>query len=141
MKSRLSVYLDAELMEQLETFASRRSKSLSIVAVAAIAAYLSPDMAEREEAAVARRLDRLGRQIERLERDQGISVEMLALFVRFWLTATPQVPEAGQAAARTKGQERYGGFVEALGRRLASGKLFTREVSFDVPAGPSEADV
>jgi hypothetical protein len=63
------------------------------------------------------------------------------LFPLFWLTATPQVPESGQAAARAKGQERYAGFVEALGRRLAAGKLFTREVSFDVPADRSEADV
>jgi hypothetical protein len=141
VKSRLSVYLDPDLMEQLEAYAGRRRKSLSIVAVAAVAAYLSPDAAEREEAAITRRLDKLARQVERLERDQGISVEMLALFIRFWLTATPPVPEAGQPAARAKGQERYAGFVEALGRRLAAGKLFTREVSFDVPAGPSDAEV
>ena len=140
MKSRLSVYLDPDLLDALEAYAGRRGKSLSIVAVAAIAAYLSPDAAEREEAAITRRLDRLSRQAERLERDLGISVEMLALFVRFWLTATPQVPEAAQAAARAKGQERYAGFVEVLGRRLAAGKLFTREVSFDFPAGAQDDD-
>ncbi len=133
MKSRLSVYLDPDLFEALESYAGRRGKSLSIVAVAAVAAYLSPDTAEREEAALTRRLDRLSRQVERLERDLGISVEMLALFVRFWLTATPPVAESAQAAARAKGQERYVSFVEALGRRLATGKLFTREVSFEQP--------
>jgi hypothetical protein len=56
---------------------------------------------------------------------------MLALFVRQWLIATPTISEAGQAAARAKGAERYAAFVEALGRRMASGKLFSREVSFD----------
>jgi hypothetical protein len=132
--SRLSVYLDADLLEALEAYAGRRGKSKSIVAVAAIAAFLSPDAAEREEAAIARRLDRIARQVERLERDLGISVEMLALFVRFWLTATPPVPESAQAAARAKGRDRYEGFVEALGRRLAAGRAFTREISLDQPS-------
>jgi predicted transcriptional regulator len=132
--SRLSVYLDADLLEALEAYAGRRGKSKSIVAVAAIAAFLSPDAAEREEAAIARRLDRLARQVERLERDLGISVEMLALFVRFWLSATPPVPESAQAAARAKGRDRYEGFVEALGRRLAAGRAFTREISLDQPS-------
>ena len=35
------------------------------------------------EAAIARRLDQLGRRMARLERDVGIAVETLALFVRF----------------------------------------------------------
>jgi hypothetical protein len=128
----LSVYLEDDLHAALQDFAAKRGKSLSIVAVAAIASFLSPDAAERQEAVMTRRLDRLGRQFERIERDLGISVEMLALFVRFWLAATPAVPETAQAAARAKGQERYERFVEALGRRLAAGKLFTREVSLDV---------
>jgi hypothetical protein len=132
MTCQLSVYLDDELHMALADFAARRGKSLSLVAVAAIASYLSPDGPERQEAVLARRLDRLSRQLERLERDQGLSVEMFALFVRQWLIATPPVSEAGQAAARAKGAERYAGFVEALGRRMASGKLFSREVSLDV---------
>jgi len=134
MSYHLSVYLEDELHAALADFAARRSKSLSLVAAAAIASYLSPDTAERQEAALARRLDRLSRQLERLERDQGLGIEMFALFVRQWLIATPPVPESGQAAARAKGAERYATFVEVLGRRMASGKLFSREVSFDVPA-------
>jgi hypothetical protein len=133
----LSVYLEDDLHAALQDFAMRRGKSLSIVAAGAIASFLSPDAVERQEAVLTRRLDRLSRQCERVERDLGISVEMLALFVRFWLAATPPVPEAAQAAARAKGRERYEGFVEALGRRLAAGKLFTRETSLDL-AGSAE---
>lgn len=131
-KSRLSVYLEPELLRELEAFAHQRGKSKSLVAEAAIAAFLSPDAAERQEAAITRRLDQHTRASERLERNLGISIEMLALFVRFWLTTTPQVPDAQQVAARAKGQERYEGFVAALGRRLARGASFTREVSIDV---------
>jgi predicted transcriptional regulator len=144
-KTRLSVYLDPETDRALEAFADTRGKSKSLVAEAAIASFLSPDAAERQEAAIARRLDQQTRVAERLERNLGISIEMLALFVRFWLTTTPAVPEAGQAAAQAKGRERYEGFVAALGRRLAKGTSFTREVSMDLEAnfaaGGSKADI
>lgn len=132
-KSRLSVYLEPELLRELEVFAAQRAKSKSLVAEAAIASFLSPDAAERQEAAIARRLDQHTRGVERLERNLGIAIEMLALFVRFWLTTTPAVPDAAQSAARAKGQERYAGFVAALGRRLAKGVSFSREVSLELP--------
>lgn len=130
-KSRLSVYLEPDLLRELEAFAGQRGKSKSLVAEAAIASFLSPDAAERQEAAITRRLDQHTRAAERLERNLGIAIEVLALFIRFWLTTAPIVPEAGQAAARAKGQERFEGFVAALGRRLAKGASFAREVSED----------
>ena len=126
-------------MRSLIDYADRRGKSKSLIAEAAIASFLSPDAAERQEATFARRLDRLVRQMERVERDVGIAVETLALFVRFWLIATPALPEQTQAAARAKGAERYHAFIEALGRRLSKGPTFLREVSVDVAAG-SESD-
>src|SRR5260370_2763247 len=92
MKERLSVYLDATVMRSLIDYADRRGKSKSLVAEAAIASFLSPDAAERQEAALARRLDRLVRQPERLERDAGIPGETLALCSSFRPTATPPVP-------------------------------------------------
>jgi len=142
MKERLSVYLDPPVMRSLIDYADRRGKSKSLIAEAAIACFLSPDAAERQEATLVRRLDRLVRQTERLERDVGIAVETLALFVRFWLTATPALPEQAQAAARAKGTERYHAFIEALGRRLSKGPTLLREVSVDVAAaGESDTSV
>ena len=139
MKERLSVYLDPHIMRSLIDYADRRGKSKSLIAEAAIASFLSPDAAERQEATLARRLDRLVRQTEWLERDVRIAVETLALFVRFWLTATPAMPEQAQAAARAKGTERYHAFIEALGRRLSKGPTLLREVSVDVAAA-SQSD-
>jgi hypothetical protein len=102
---------------------------------------LPPDLAikladyalrKRLEVALGRRLDRLIRQVERLERHVTISNEALALFVRFWLTATPPLPDTAQPAAQAKGRERYEGFVEALGRRLAKGRTLADEISQDI---------
>ena len=64
---------------------------------------------------------------------------MLALFVRHWLTVTPSTPDGAQVAAQAKGRERFESFVEALGRRLASGRSIVREVSEDIPAQTDES--
>ncbi len=131
-KKRLSVYLDAELMRLLADFADRREQSRSVVAEAAIASFLSPDADERQEAAIAKRLDRIDRNVQRLERDIGIANEAFAIFMRSWLTSTPALPEAAQASARAKGGERYDRFLEALGRRLAKGPKLRQEVAEDI---------
>ncbi|MEW3923800.1 ribbon-helix-helix protein, CopG family, partial [Pseudomonas aeruginosa] len=77
-KQRLSVYLDPDIMKALTAYAARRDQTRSLVAEAAIASFLSPDTAERQEAATTKRLDQLDRRMTRMERDLGISVEMLA---------------------------------------------------------------
>ena len=77
----------------LADYAAHRDLSQSLVVEAAIASFLSPDADERREAAVAKRLEQIDRRMIRLERDLGISVETLAIFVRFWLATTPALPE------------------------------------------------
>lgn len=136
-KQRLSVYLEPSVTKALAEYAARRAQSRSLVAEAAIASFLSPDAAERQEAALTRRLDQLDRRMARLERDLGIAVETLAVFVRFWLTTNPPLPEPAQAAARAKAGERYDAFVAALGRRLAKGPKLGQEISEDVPGEPN----
>lgn len=131
-KTPFSVYLDPELMAALAAYADRRGKSRSLVAEAAIASFLSPDADEQREAAIVKRLDRLDRRTTRLERDVGIGVEMIALFVRFWLSNTPSPPEAERATMRRQGGDRYDAFMEALGRRLAKGPKVRQEISEDL---------
>ena len=78
--------------------------------------------------AIAKRLDRLTRQFERLERDQNIEIETLALFIRYFLTVSTPVPEAHQDAARSLGKARFEQFVEQLGRHLLRGRSLVRDV-------------
>ena len=132
-KQRLSVYVEPAILRSLAEYAARRDHSLSLVAEAAIASFLSPDAAERQEAATTKRLDQIDRRMTRIERDLGISIEMLAVFVRFWLTTNPPLPEPSQAAARAQAGERYDAFIAALGRRLAKGPKLLHEISEDVP--------
>ncbi len=133
-KAQVSVYLDPAVMRMLADYAARRDQSLSLIAEAAIASFLSPDADERREAAVAKRIDQVDRRMTRLERDVGIAVETLAVFIKFWLATTPALPEPAAQAARVKAGERYDQFVTALGRRLAKGPKLRQEISEDVPS-------
>ena len=132
MRTRMNVYFPPELLRQLIDLADRKKLSRSSIVEAAVNSFLSPDGADRMEAAFTRRLDRLSRQVQRLERDLTISTETLALFIRFWLTITPPLPADAQAVAQVKGRERYESFVEALGRRLANGATLSQEIPNDV---------
>jgi hypothetical protein len=132
MRDRMNVYFPPDMLRQIADLADRKKLSRSAIVEAAVASFLSPDGADKREAAFARRLDRLSRQVQRIERDLGVTAETLALFVRFWLTITPPIPSDGQSAAQIKGRERYDGFIETLGRRLQKGQSFLREIPNDI---------
>src|SRR5690554_2269387 len=101
----MNVYFDPELLKQVEALSLRRKVSKSAIIEAAVASFLSGDTTDRLEAAMSRRLDRIGRQVDGLDEDLAVLGETVSLFIRFWLTITPPVPEAAQASARAKGAE------------------------------------
>jgi predicted transcriptional regulator len=136
MRTKHTFRLPPELAGKLADYGARKGVPQALVVEAALASHLSPDGADRLEAALARRLDRMSRQIERLERHVTVSNEAIAMFVRFWLTSTPPLPDTALSAAQNKGRERYEGFVEALGRRLARGRKLADEVSLDLNGMP-----
>lgn len=138
-KVRLSVYLAPDVVRSLADYAEHRRQSRSLVAEAAIASFLSPDSSERREAATVKRLDRIDRRIQRLERDLGISVEMMAIFVRFWLASTPQLPDTLQSATGASARMRYDNFLGALGRRLADGPKLWQEIGEEGAEAPATA--
>jgi hypothetical protein len=134
MKVQAKVFLPGEVARALDDAARRMRRSKSEIMVAALASYLSPDGPEATEAAVTRRLDRMSRQMERLERDLTISNEAVALFVRTWMRNAPSIASSEDQAASDLGRERYARFVQALGRRLSGGQLLRDQVATDEPA-------
>lgn len=133
-KTRMNVYFEPDLLKKVEALALRRNLSKSAVIEAAVASFLSADASERLEAVFARRMDKLGRQVEALDEDLAILGETMSLFIRFWLTVTPPLPDSAQASARAKGAERFDGFLQSLGRKLATGDRFLKELSRDIEA-------
>jgi predicted transcriptional regulator len=124
--------LPPDLSGRLADYASRKRVSQALVVETALASFLSPDGSERLEAALSHRLDRLTRQADRLGYHIEVSNEALALFIQFWLTNNPPLPDTAMAAARAKGRERYEAFVEALSRRMEKGPRLAAELSEDV---------
>ena len=135
-RTRMNVYFDPTLLKQVEALALRRNISKSAIVEAAVASFLSGDTSEKLEAAMSRRLDRLGRQIGTLDEDLAVLGETVSLFVNIWLASTPPLPESAQASARAKGAERFERFMQTLGKRLASGDRFLKELSRDVESAP-----
>jgi len=126
MKSKHTFRLSPEVARQMAEYAIRKRASQAEIVEAALVSFLSPDGSERMEAAFSRRIDRVMRQIEQLDRSVEIGNEALALFVRFWLTANPPLPDNAMASAQAQGKERYDGFVQALVRRLDTGERLVR---------------
>jgi hypothetical protein len=120
-RQRLNVYLPPELLQEVGDLAARKKLSKSAIVEAAIASFLSPDGAERSEAALVRRLDLLTRQVQRLERTNRVTMETLALFVRFFLTVTVATRchgvSAGKREATVRRAHRGAGPKAAEGAR------------------------
>ena len=117
-QARLNLFIQHDHAKRLDELAAKKGVSKSSIVAAALASWLSPDAGDQREAATAKRLDRLSRQFERLERDQNILIETLALYVRYYLTVSTPVPEAHQEAAKAQGKARFEQFIEQLGRHV-----------------------
>lgn len=131
-RARLNIFIEPEYARRLEDVSAHRGVSKSSVIAAALSSFLSPDAMDQREAAMAKRLDRLSRQFDRLERDQSILIEALALYVRHYLTLALPVPESQQEAVRAQGRARYAQFIEQLARHIQRGRSLVREIHEEI---------
>ena len=124
--------IETGLSRDLTDLARRRGLTRTEVLEAALRSFLSPDQEERIEALLTRRLDRIGRQLDRIEWHGEMSGEALALFVRHWLTSTAPLPDDALPAAQASGKRRWEAFVAALSRGMEAGPKLAAELMRDV---------
>lgn len=136
-RARLNLFIEPEHARRLDQLAVMKGVSKSSIVAVALASWLSPEASDTRGVALTKRLDRLSRQFEKLERDQLILIEALALYVRYFLTVSTPVPEAHQEAARAQGRARYTQFVEQLGRHLMRGHSLVRAVGEELQPEPA----
>ena len=113
--------LPAELSARLETMAAAPGASKSSILAAALSAFLERRGESEVEHRFWVRLDRISRQLERIERNGHIELESLALFVRYMLTVNAPLPEDDEVA-RAIGRDRFAAFIARVGQQLAMGK-------------------
>ena len=140
MKARHHLYIDEELTLRLEQLAAKPGASRSAIVSDALRAYLDSRAADQIDEKLRTRFGKLSGQLERIERDIGIVMESLALFIRYELMITPPLPEADQMAARALAQDRFQSFLDQVGRRLANGRSLHKELLARVPASEAAHD-
>src|SRR5882724_5984338 len=69
------------------------------------------------------------RSLRRLERDLAIVSELIATFVRYFVTITPPLPGSEHAAARALGQLRFEQVIEDVARRLRTDRSLIARVA------------
>ena len=128
MKPRINIYLDDHVAAQLALLAKRPGLNKSRIVNDALDRFFNPERDEVLEKVLLRRLDRISTSQSKIERNESIATETLALFVRYFLTITPPLPQTEQAAAHALGKERFEVFVAQVGQRLAQDKNLLSEV-------------
>ena len=127
-KKRYSLYLSPPLARKFELVARQRHGSRSALFEEALRANLEPQQVPGVEEGLARRLNELHKVVGAIGRDVALVTETVALFVRYFLTVTPPLPQSEQEPARLLGKERYEVFVTQIGKRLAENYRFASEV-------------
>ncbi len=128
MTRRICSYISDASGDLLDAAARKPGVTKSAILDEALSLYLGPKRDQSLDAALMRRLDRLTRRQGVIERDVAIATETIALFVRYFLTITPPLPQAEQEAAKMLGRERFQVFVAQVGRRLGSDRRLVSEV-------------
>ncbi len=136
-RARLNIFIEPDHAKRLDDLAALRGVSKSAVIAAALASFLAPESMDKREAVITKRMDRLSRQFDRLERDQSILIETLALYIRYFLTVSLPIPEGQQEVARAQGRVRYAQFIEQLARHVQRGRSLVREVHEEVEPNAS----
>jgi hypothetical protein len=133
-----------ENYKALKHIQQTRHVSIGEVVDAALSEYFAPPEAKKDTALILRRLDLLGQRQSVSEANLKILGEMIALYVRIFLTNTEEVPKDAKQAAIAKGTRRYNGYLDKVAANLAAseGKLaeLLQQIFIDNDAEEEEAD-
>ena len=125
-KTRIHVYL-GDNAKRVQNAAKKRGIPMSKYVQAAVIAFLDADQ-DKRDAAILRRLNHITRMLGKIDRDNIVSSEAMALFIQYELAIKPPVPVSDQASAKAQGHERFVQFIKRVGQRLTKGKSLVSEI-------------
>jgi hypothetical protein len=132
-KRKCTLYLPVPLARRLDQVARDRHGAKSALVEEALRVSLEPQQHAGLDEGLARRLDHISRQLAAVARDQTVTTETLGLFVRYFLTVTPPLPEDQQESARLTGRKRYEVLLAEIGKRVAEDRRLAAEVLQTIP--------
>ncbi len=118
---RLQSYVDPATADRVDRFCAAMGMSESALVKSALDQYLA---GTSDAALVLRRLDRLGRAVERNHRDHELLSEAFAVYIRLWFAHTPSVPDDAKRGARISAESRYQQFVQHVVEQFSGGRRF-----------------
>lgn len=135
MRRNIHPYLSDNIYDRFKSYCAATGSTESSVAEAALQQFLDDS---KDFTLVMRRLDRLGRNIGRIERDLEIFSEAFSIFVQMWFAHTPKISESERDVSQRQAWDRYQQFVDYVASKLASGHRFINDMIQDNIADPSE---
>ena len=118
VKPRINIHVTPEADTLLKRAVAAGAASKAAVVDAALKQFLDAKPDERVLTRIAQRLDKLTRAMERMA-DEGIAQsETLALFVLYYLSVTPPVPDSLRGGAEAAGRKRFEHFTKEVAARL-----------------------
>jgi hypothetical protein len=134
---RIQAYVEPEVAERLAERLAASGVTESGLLRSSVLEYLD-EMSDR--ILILRRLDRMGRAMERLQRELEFVAEGAAVFYLTWFCNTGAVPADQAGPAATSGEARYRRFMEQVARRFASGGRFLDDLPKELLANDDELD-
>jgi len=137
-KERLSTRIPHKLHAKLAVFCDRPGVNQTDVVEAALEGFFSDERHDQRDAAIIRRLERVTRQISRLERNDLVLTETVVLALRFMFSITPPLAPGDRKAALALSAKRFEDFTDRLARQLSSGRRILEEALEDVIPEPGD---
>ena len=136
MRQRHALYLSQAMTHRLQVMAETHRVAKSEILERALKRYLANESGGLPADLLVLQQESNTRSIRRLERDLAIATELIATFVRYFLTITPPLPGSEHAAARALGQLRFDQVIEDIARRLRTDRSLIARVAAILSESP-----
>jgi len=120
-KVRHQLFLPRPVSGRLEALAAKPGASKSAILADAVAAWLNRRGLSELDDRFGNRLDRLSAGLVRIERDSHVTLDTLALLIRFEPAIQAPLAENDQAG-RAIAAKQFEAFVTQVGRQVAAGR-------------------
>jgi len=134
-RARLVPRVPAELAQRLAEVCASTNATESAVVEAALRQHLD---GTSDRTLLFRRIDRLGRALERSQRDLELLSEAFGVFVQVWFAHAPTLDEEEKKSARRDAESRYKQFLEHVTWRFSGGRRFLDDLPRESIADDAE---